>query len=221
MKKTYTKNQKSISYVIIKKPIKHTYFRLKNDYVLVTTNRLTSEKTILGYLDLKFDQFYSKINHQTVEETNQNIILWGKKYDFVIEYGNFSYIILEDTIIIKSRIDHLEKVKKMIYKSEMNHYLETIKYDFSLHLSNFSMKWLPYKLKYMKSKFGSYHKKHQEITLNTHLAKLDQTYLQYVLNHEYAHTKVFNHQKAFYHLLEEMHPNYKQIQKDLKKIAII
>jgi predicted metal-dependent hydrolase len=73
----------------------------------------------------------------------------------------------------------------------------------------------------MKSKFGSYHRKNHEITINTILAKLDQSYLFYVLNHEYAHTKVFNHQKAFYHLLEEMHPNCKQIQKDLKKIAII
>jgi predicted metal-dependent hydrolase len=221
MKNTYTKNQKSIPYVVIKKRIKNTYFRVKDYYVLVTTHWHTSEKTILEYLDLKFDQFYNLINQEKTKKTSKTITLWGRNYDLIIEFGNFSYQILENQVVVRSRLDDIENVRKMIYKSEIIRYLEKNRLNFQLHLSKFSMQILPYKLKYMKSKFGSYHRKNHEITINTILAKLDQSYLFYVLNHEYAHTKVFNHQKAFYHLLEEMHPNCKQIQKDLKKIAII
>ena len=80
---------------------------------------------------------------------------------------------------------------------------------------------LPVKLKYLKSKFGSYHRKNNEITLNTFLARLDKIFLVYVIYHEYAHALVFNHSKDFYHLLSEFMPNHKVYQKDLKKIAII
>lgn len=221
MKNTYSKNNQQIAYEITYKPIKHTYFRIKNQTLIITTNRHSNEATIMKFVDQKFDQFFKRINEQVIQESHHEIFLWGKKYDLIITFGQFSYHIFEDQVFIKTKLKDIDKIKKTIYKFEMIQFIEKIKHDFTKHLQNHHINWVSYKLKYMSSKYGSYHRKKQEITLNTYLSKLDPTYLIYVLNHEYAHTKVFNHQKKFYHLLEEMYPNYKQIQKDLKKIAII
>ena len=79
---------------------------------------------------------------------------------------------------------------------------------------------LPTKIKYLRSKFGSYHKKNHEITLNSFLARLNPIYLEYVIYHEYAHVLIFNHSKDFYNLLDKLMPYHRLYQKDLKKIAI-
>ena len=88
-------------------------------------------------------------------------------------------------------------------------------------ISTKGLKPCPFKLKYLKSKFGSYHRKNKEITLNTFLARLNPIYLEYVIYHEYAHAIVFNHSKDFYNLLSEFMPNHRVYQKDLKRMAII
>ena len=46
-------------------------------------------------------------------------------------------------------------------------------------------------------------------------------YLEYVLYHEYAHKIVFNHSKDFYDILDSWMTGHKNIQKALKKMAII
>ncbi|NLB85347.1 MAG: M48 family metallopeptidase, partial [Acholeplasmataceae bacterium] len=57
-------------------------------------------------------------------------------------------------------------------------------------------------------------------TINLFLAKIDPSYLLYVLYHEYSHLRVPNHSKEFYLLLSKLFPNYLIIRKELKMIAI-
>ena len=58
------------------------------------------------------------------------------------------------------------------------------------------------------------------VRVNIVLAKAEINYLYYVIMHEYAHTKVFNHSKDFYNLLEKLMPNYKYYDKNIKKLSI-
>ena len=219
--KTLTKDNKSISYHVLRKDNKNTYFRVKNGYLLVTTNHFTHEEIIINFIKTNFDRFFLKMGEKNQIENKDNIQIWGKTYTLLTFSGSFKYVIKEKDCIIYHRKKDMNLIKKDIYKSELIQYLKEKTSEIEQLLSHFNIQLKPYKLKYMKSKFGSYHKKNQEITLNTYLAKLEPKYLEYVLLHEYAHTKVFNHQKDFYNLLSKMYPNYKQIQKDLKKIAII
>ena len=110
--------------------------------------------------------------------------------------------------------------KKRIYFAEMEKILPLLHQKIDPKLMHLGLSPLPIKLKNLKSKFGSYHIRKREITLNIFLSTLDPIYLEYVLYHEYAHVIEFNHSKAFYHVLDQLMPNHHVYQKDLKKIAI-
>ncbi len=218
---SYEKNGQTIVYQITKKRIKNTYFRVKEGYLAVTTNPGTPHHLIVSYIDLKFDALYEKLSQHHIKESQDEIVLWNQTYRLNIQKGRFSYTISNETIEVKTNKTDLLDIKKTIYKKELEKKLDFIKFEIEEVISSKGLSPLPIRLKYLKSKFGSYHRKNHEITLNTFLARLDPIYLRYVIYHEYAHVLVFNHSKDFYNLLTEFMPNHRLYQKDLKKIAII
>jgi predicted metal-dependent hydrolase len=217
----YQKGDQAIHYVIIHKKIKNTYFRVKENYVLITTSMYTSKKQILSFLDERFDKFYHIILKQHHQDKDHQLTLWGKTYEIILDHGRFSYEIFGNQITITTTKNDIKQIKRLIYHNEMIKQIKDIHPEVIKVIKDWGLYAVPIKLKYLKSKFGSYHRKHREITLNTFLATLPTIYLTYVLYHEYAHAIVFNHSKDFYNLLGEWMPNHRIYQKDLKKIAII
>lgn len=218
--KILEKDGKFIYYHIVKKQIKHTYFRLKKDHVLITTNKHVKEAQIVSLLKQKFDVLHHRLN-KTVKLEDHQIRLWQKTYHLILKPGRFDYHISDCEVICNTSIDDINQTRKMIYKQEMKNMMNLLKDKIKQTLDYVGLDECPYKYKYLKSKFGSYHKKHHEITLNTFLATIDPIFLEYVIYHEYAHHKVFNHSKGFYDVLDQMMPNHKNIQKTLKKMEII
>jgi predicted metal-dependent hydrolase len=214
------KNGDKLSYTIERKKIKNIYFRVKDDYVYVTANKYVSQKDIKKLIESKFDVLYQRLQRKEFIK-NDEIRLWSKLYKLDIKSGRFKYEIKEDIVFCQSNEIDVQKIRKKIYLKEMTLKMATLEDQVKQTLDKVGIKSLPYKYKYLKSKYGSYHRKHQEITLNTFLATLDPIYLKYVIYHEYAHHKVFNHSKAFYEVLDEMMINHKVIQKRLKKMEII
>lgn len=220
MMHTVEKNGMVLPYQIIVKKNKNSYFRIRNGCLIVTTNRLTPKKTILAYIDSKFEQFHHQLNIQNQQEQSNIISLWGIQYDLKIDVGRFAYTIDDGQVQCYSTLDDVNQIKKRIYLSEMKKKLPQILPDVLVKVKSFGILPKPIKLKYLKSKFGSYHRKHMEITLNTFLSRLDPIYTEYVLYHEYAHAKVFDHSKQFYSLLGEFMPKHKEYQKALKTYVI-
>ena len=217
----FEKNGKFISYEIHKKRIKNTYFRVKDGYLKVTTNPRTKKQLILSYLDLKFDQIHEKIEQIKLSESDYEISIWDKTYLLSHSYGRFKYEFKDNSIFVQSTKSNVSDIKKQIYLSELKKEVERLQEKVNAIILKRGIKPLPFKFKYLKSKFGSYHRKNKEITLNTFLSRLNPIYLEYVIYHEYAHVLVFNHSKDFYNLLSEFMPNHRVYQKDLKRIAII
>lgn len=218
--KIYVKNGLSITYEVIRKPNKNAYFRIKDGVLVVSAHPRTSLKVIESFIDLKFDVFHKKINESMTKESDDLISLWGNTYQVIWTFGSFRYDIVEKNIHIRTRQQDPDKDKKRVYQKELEHMVLTLKPRIDQVIHQVGLHPLPIKIKYLKSKFGSYHRKNQEITLNSFLARLNPIYLEYVLYHEYAHALVFNHSKDFYNLLDKLMPNHKVYQKDLKKIAI-
>lgn len=218
--KIYTKNGLSITYEVIRKPNKNAYFRIKDGVLVVSAHPRTSLKVIESFIDLKFDVFHKKINESMTKESDDLISLWGNTYQVIWTFGSFRYDIVGNNIHIRTRQQDPDKDKKRVYQKELEHMVLTLKPKIDQVIHRVGLHSLPIKIKYLKSKFGSYHRKNQEITLNSFLARLNPIYLEYVLYHEYAHALVFNHSKDFYNLLDKLMPNHKVYQKDLKKIAI-
>lgn len=218
--KQVIKNGCMISYEIERKKIKNIYFRTKEDYVHVTANKYVSQKDIAILIEHKFDVLYQRLQRKTLFKDNE-IRLWDKLYTIEIIPGRFKYRIEKDIVFCQTMEKDIQKIRKKIYLKEMNKMVELLKERVTQTLNLVQIDVLPYKFKYLKSKYGSYHRKNLEITLNTFLATLDPIYLEYVIYHEYAHHKVFNHSKAFYQVLDQMMTNHRVIQKRLKKMEII
>ncbi len=169
---TYTKNGRTIAYEVIKKKIKNTYFRIHEDHLRVTTNRYTKKEQITKFIDLKFDAFYEKIHHPARIEESDQLTLWNKTYQMVISEGKFSYAILDQQILIQTKLKDLNQIKEAVYQAELSIEVKRIEPMILETISKKGLTLLPVKLKYLKSKFGSYHRKNNEITLNTFLARL-------------------------------------------------
>lgn len=218
MIKTFTKNNKKINYQVNKKDNKHTYIKIRDNMVLFNASKSLTDKTIFNYLDKNFDHIYNEINKRITLNENY-IVLWNKKYELVKSKYISNYKFNDKICYINENLD-IMKLKKQIYFDELTKKLNEIIPNIEKDIKNNGLKPTTYKLKFLKSKFGSYHRTKNEITLNTFLAKLDERLLNYVIYHEYAHQKVFNHSKAFYEFLKQLKPNYEEYDKALKNIAI-
>ncbi|MCF7931198.1 MAG: M48 family metallopeptidase [Acholeplasmataceae bacterium] len=217
----FEKNGKIIPYQIVHKRIKNTYFRVRDGFLKVSCHPLTKKTLILNYINQRFDQIHAKLAVSTPIEPDDQINLWDDTFEFVLSYGKFRYEIQDKIVVAWSIKTDSKSVKNQVYIQELELQLKKIKHEIEETIAKKGLSPLPYKIKYYKSKFGSYHRKNKEISLNSFLARLDPIYLKYVIYHEYAHAIVFNHSKDFYNLLNEFMPNHRVYQKDLKKIAII
>lgn len=72
------------------------------------------------------------------------------------------------------------------------------------------------RLKYLKSRWGSCSGK-RNINLSLRLLLLPDEIRDYVIIHELAHLREMNHSKAFWSLVEQHDPNYREHEKWLNK----
>ncbi len=73
-----------------------------------------------------------------------------------------------------------------------------------------------YRIRRMKSRWGSCNTKTGAITLNLELAEHGKEALKYVIAHELTHLYVRGHNKEFYTLLATFYPNWKEVRASLK-----
>ena len=73
-----------------------------------------------------------------------------------------------------------------------------------------------YRVRHMKSCWGSCNIKTGTITLNLELAEHDKEALKYVIAHELTHLYVRGHNREFYALLVTFYPNWKEVRASLK-----
>ncbi len=186
--KTISKNGRTLTYRIEFKENKHTYLRVKPGYLLVTTNVRTRIGDIEAIIFKNFDSYVDRLDELSDKTRDDRISLWGKTYDFIVEKGPFTYTVGKD--FVKATFPHasIPEVKRAIFGQEMSEALPDFEKAIEDNLKVLHIRILPVRIKYLRSKFGSYHRKKNEITLNSYLARLDPVYTTYVLYHEYAYT---------------------------------
>lgn len=211
------KGNKTLYIKVNEKSIKHTYIKLKDGYVEISKSRRMRIEPIIKKIEDNFDLYHTK----TLKKDETILSLWGDDYSLKwIESSQKKYIIQDKEIIIYAKSCDYSKFKDDILKSELQNYLIILQQEIKPILKKHGLYLVPIKVKKLKSKYGSYHKVNDEITLNSFLASVDKVYTKHVLLHEYAHQKVFNHQQEFYQLLDKLYPTHKETQRNLKKIGL-
>lgn len=216
--KSLHKNGKTLFYKVIETPNKHTYIKVEKGFIMIKKSKSVSLEKVIDYVQKNFDKYHLK----TQVIPDNMIKLWGKTYHLeILESSRFEYEILEDKIIVKNRDTETKMIPLMIYRMELEKYLNEILPMVEDTVRKHGLKVVPIELKLWKSKFGTYYLKTQKIRLNIVLASLDKMLTTYTLYHEYAHQKYPHHQTSFYRFLEKLMPNYKTYDTILKANPIL
>ncbi|MFA6936184.1 MAG: YgjP-like metallopeptidase domain-containing protein [Bacilli bacterium] len=203
------------------KRIKRIYIRYKNGDFLISAPCGTNLKNINDLFKEKNDKILELIkkDEDRVHNINLNegsiINLIGVSYYIIHDNKSFfdgNNIYLDRDNLKNSLLEISRELLENFVKLKILYYYGKFGYD------NKDFPKLKYKL--LKSKFGHYNRTKNEILLNYLLVFLDEELIEYVIVHELAHMKVFNHSSDFYLEIKKILPNYLLLQKKLKKEGI-
>ena len=201
--------------LVIKRSNKRLYLRVKDGIVCITSPTRLSEKYIYSIIENNFNAIIKAMNEQIKIEDKIHYL--GKKYNLVLTESNDNkvYISNDDFIVEYDDVKRIKNIIIKFYNSSLKDIME--QYSKSI-LDEFNLKDVCFKYKYVKGYFGECFYKKNIIVLSSKLAKYDVKYILSVLYHECAHFKYPNHQDEFYSYLESIYPNYRQVQKEMRKI---
>ena len=131
----------------------------------------------------------------------------GRRYLLDIEIGesNKNNVLLKKTVIqLKLKAEYDSNKRKTILENWFRKRLRT-------RLEPFILKWekklgvktSEWKIKKMKTKWGSCNKEAKRVWFNLELAKVDDYCIDYIVMHELVHLKVRNHGKPFLNILDK------------------
>lgn len=203
----YKLNSAEYEIEIVRKNNKNTYLRVRNNKIIITTNYLTSIKSIEKLI--KNNENF--INNALIKQNNEDktFKLFGKNYDIV--FGFITTEIEENKIYTKD----IKTLNKYLSKYIHNIYEERLNYWYNIFEEDIPTPNL--KIRKMTSRWGVCNIQNKNITLNLELSKYDITALDYVIVHELSHFIHPNHSKEFWNLVSKYYPKYKDTRKYLKK----
>ena len=206
-------NGKNYEIKIIKKNIKNTYIRVKEDMIIyVTTNYLTPVSYIKKLIGENTINIYKMIDRQAKKlEKKESYYLLGKKYDIIL-CNIFNKVVIDDNKIYTKNEKMLDRFTREKAKEIFTERL------IKCHEKMNKITPMPRLIvKKMKQKWGYCNKRDELITLNLELIKYDVDEIDYVIIHELCHFIHFNHSKQFWECVSKYKPNYKTNRKILRE----
>lgn len=219
---TYT--IKNIKINIEKKKVKNINIKVHSDLqVYVSCPKIANIEYVKKIILNKLDWIEKRIQilKEREQQENKKYISGeehyfnGKKYILKInpvEKAKLSYIKIEDQRYINmyipenTTIENKEKLMNNFYKENLIPKINEYIAKWSLVL-NVNPK--EYKLRKMKTLWGSCNITKQTILFNTELAKKSDKAIEYVVVHELMHLIERYHNKRFYSLLDYYYPDWK------------
>ena len=213
---------------IIRKKIKNMYLRVTKDKkVVVSAPIFVPDEEIQKFVYSKeawLKEAISRektlnINYSTFEEGEERTLL-GKKYILHIDTtkeegyyfkGNDLVLCVGENSTIETRKKALVKV----YREAMEQILPEIAERCQEESGIRAKEW---RIRDMKTRWGSCNTKEKRIWINVWLIEKNPMCIRAVVYHELAHLRCLGHNKAFYKLLEEICPEYREAEKQLKGI---
>lgn len=144
---------------------------------------------------------------RTKAEDEHHIFIFGKIYDITYDGNSFN---VDSILKYQNKKDRTKKLKKMLYNYASKRMRE---YEMIMNIDR------PYNLmiREMKTRYGTNSKKTHRITLSLNLIHYSFEMIDSVIIHELAHDKYFDHSKNFYNEVLKYCPNYRILNKRMKK----
>lgn len=202
--------------VILKRSNRKIYLRIRDGVIVITTPTKLTQSMIEGMIGKNFDYIVKHMNEPSKIEDRIHYL--GKSYFLHIQssYQNRIYVGEEAIEIEVTQPSNIGKLVEELYTNTLKNVVERYSKDI---LSKFDIeKPVTFQYKKVSGYYGECFPKKRKIILSTKLAKYDLSYILSVIYHECAHFKYQHHQAAFYTYLEERYPDYRAVQRNLRKI---
>lgn len=149
--------------------------------------------------------------------------LWGKPYMLEVKYGNKKSEVIKNPgrIVLKVPDGTDEKKRESIltewYRTELKRNLEIVSKKCE---QNTGIKADEYRVKNMKTKWGTCNIESRRIWINLQLVKKPLECLEYVVTHELVHLVERNHTNRFRELVDGFYPGWRQAKKKLSELPL-
>lgn len=203
--------------VILKRSNRKIYLRIHDGVIKITTPTKLTKSMIENMIQKNFTYIIHHMKQSPKIEDRIHYL--GKIYplNILLSSTNSVYVKEEEIRVEVKDFSLVGKLLEELYINTLKNVVETYS---SQILSSFQIEF-PVKFQYKKVKgyYGECFPKQRKIILATKLAKYDLKYILSVIYHECAHFKYQNHQASFYQYLEQRYPNYRAVQRELRKIV--
>lgn len=199
--------------IVNKKPIKNAYIRVNSDLeIVVSINRFIPSFEVNKLLENNKYAIEKMINKQLIKKAkDEHFYYLGEKYDIIINDNFFDIDHEHKKLYTKDLITIDKNIKKHVQQL----FEERLKYCYEY--MHYDIVYPTLKIRKMTSRWGVCNRSNHSITLNMELFKRTISEIDYVIIHELAHFKFFDHGKNFWKLVEEYVPDYKKMRKNLKQ----
>jgi predicted metal-dependent hydrolase len=147
--------------------------------------------------------------------------LWGKRcqLEVVERRGRHEVVLIEDALLRmyvrpKTPQENREKVLDGWYRAEMKKRLPGLIAKWEATIGEQVSEW---RIKKMKTRWGSCNVKARRIWFNLELAKRPVECLEYILVHEMVHLLEQGHNKRFYKYMDQFMPEWRLQRETLKR----
>ena len=219
--------------IIKKKNLKNLYIRVNppEGNVTVSTPSDYPDEEIRLFVLKKMPEI-TKVRDRMLSQTRQtereyvsgeSHYLWGKPYRLQVVYKGSKYEIskLPNKIILTapegSAKDSRERVFIEWYRKELKRVLDSV---VSRCEAKTNLQANEYKIKNMRTKWGTCNIDKKRIWINLQLAKKPAECLEYIIIHELVHLIEKNHTHRFHSLVEEFYPTWKEARKLLTEMPL-
>lgn len=220
----------TISYVLTRKQVKYINLRIKsNGEVAVSAHRRVPATYVDKFVESKAPfilEALERVEKRWEEtgdrphnyETGEIFRLLGHDYTLVVEEAGLEEIFFRgDSLVLRTKWpDHYPHKKNMMEKWMRFFTRKTFSEIIDWAYPQFIPHGAPYPVwtvRAMTSRWGSCQPQTGKITLNSKLIFYPKEAIEYVVVHEFAHFAHPDHSKAFWALVAEIMPDYKERKK--------
>ncbi len=201
-----------IDYILIRKPNKRMYLRIKDGQVVVTAPRNVPKREIDAFMN-KNASWIEKHLNEPKKGLCEGDVLHLFDRDVQVHFAN------QDPEIVGNKLI-LPKSQNALNRFILDYVQKTFQERLMYYARIMHEDRLKLKLAFYKSKWGSCTPSKRLITLNLNLAYSDIECIDAVVVHELAHLRVMNHSAKFYAIVESVLPDYRLRMKRLKAYNI-
>lgn len=206
---------------IIYKDIKNIVLRVTPSLeVLLSVPKDTSQKEIeyvlqkrQKWIEERLERFGRNIQESKSLVSGEDIYYLGKRYRLKVIASNEEGVslrggFLEVRVRDREDFDSKEAMIKKWYQSRAKECFQKLLHHYIALLGCNPIQTL--RIKEMKTRWGSCNPQKSSINLNLKLIEKDKRAIEYVILHELAHLKHFNHDKNFYAFVGLYMPDWRE-----------